>query len=90
MSCRSPPEPWLSVETEFFPQITDILRWRPAPRSGVVSANKIGGARRDRTDDIVLAKHALSQLSYGPKLRQRGALACVSTQEPSRTAHFSR
>ena len=25
-----------------------------------------GGARRDRTDDIVLAKHALSQLSYGP------------------------
>jgi hypothetical protein len=25
-----------------------------------------GGARRDRTDDLVLAKHALSQLSYGP------------------------
>lgn len=27
-----------------------------------------GGARRDRTDDLMLAKHALSQLSYGPKL----------------------
>ena len=27
---------------------------------------KIGGARRDRTDDILLAKQALSQLSYGP------------------------
>ena len=26
----------------------------------------IGGARRDRTDDLMLAKHALSQLSYGP------------------------
>ena len=26
-----------------------------------------GGARRDRTDDLMLAKHALSQLSYGPK-----------------------
>ena len=25
-----------------------------------------GGARRDRTDDLMLAKHALSQLSYGP------------------------
>ena len=25
-----------------------------------------GGARRDRTDDILLAKQALSQLSYGP------------------------
>ena len=28
----------------------------------------IGGAGRDRTDDILLAKQALSQLSYGPKL----------------------
>ena len=28
-----------------------------------------GGARRDRTDDLMLAKHALSQLSYGPEWR---------------------
>jgi hypothetical protein len=28
-----------------------------------------GGASRDRTGDLVLAKHALSQLSYGPSLR---------------------
>src|SRR5689334_12483989 len=27
---------------------------------------RIGGARRDRTDDLLLAKQALSQLSYGP------------------------
>ena len=27
---------------------------------------KLGGARRDRTDDLLLAKQALSQLSYGP------------------------
>jgi hypothetical protein len=33
-----------------------------APRSSISS----GGARRDRTDDLMLAKHALSQLSYGP------------------------
>ena len=26
----------------------------------------VGGARRDRTDDLLLAKQALSQLSYGP------------------------
>ena len=25
-----------------------------------------GGAGRDRTDDLLLAKQALSQLSYGP------------------------
>ena len=29
-------------------------------------AKGIGGARRDRTDDLMLAKHALYQLSYGP------------------------
>ena len=32
---------------------------------------KRGGARRDRTDDLMLAKHALSQLSYGPVTRRR-------------------
>ena len=26
----------------------------------------VGGARRDRTADLMLAKHALYQLSYGP------------------------
>src|SRR5271155_21815 len=31
-----------------------------------VFCSPIGGARRDRTDDLMLAKHALSQLSYGP------------------------
>ena len=30
------------------------------------SLKKAGGARRDRTDDLMLAKHALYQLSYGP------------------------
>ncbi len=35
---------------------------RPCRRSSLPS----GGARRDRTDDLMLAKHALSQLSYGP------------------------
>jgi hypothetical protein len=29
-----------------------------------------GGARRDRTDDLLLAKQALSQLSYGPSGEQ--------------------
>ena len=30
-------------------------------------SQKNGGDRRDRTDDLMLAKHALSQLSYVPK-----------------------
>ena len=32
-----------------------------------------GGARRDRTDDLLLAKQALSQLSYGP-FREQGSI----------------
>ena len=37
---------------------------------------KAGGARRDRTDDLMLAKHALSQLSYGPVPEDECLLAC--------------
>ena len=36
-----------------------------------------GGAGRDRTDDLLLAKQALSQLSYGPGLTQ-----CWHTRMP--------
>src|SRR4051812_13083348 len=60
---------------------------RPLCRSSIPS----GGARRDRTDDLMLAKHALSQLSYGPvpedECFQRAhcvlAFAGATTQQPS-------
>jgi hypothetical protein len=45
------------------------MRPRPLPRRTadlVSSSLEIGGASRDRTDDLKLAKLALSQLSYGP------------------------
>ena len=32
----------------------------------VIKGDFNGGGERDRTDDLVLAKHALSQLSYAP------------------------
>jgi hypothetical protein len=35
-------------------------------------AAKFGGGERDRTDDLLLAKQALSQLSYTPRLRPSG------------------
>ena len=35
-------------------------------RKRLIIKMKNGGARRDRTDDLLLAKQALSQLSYGP------------------------
>ncbi len=39
---------------------------KPAIVTSILRAAKNGGANRDRTDDLKLAKLALSQLSYGP------------------------
>ena len=38
----------------------------PAPAYRLLALSIAGGANRDRTDDLLLAKQALSQLSYGP------------------------
>ena len=74
-----------------------------APR--VARRAKRGGARRDRTDDLMLAKHALSQLSYGPvpedecfmlrllcaRLRWRyGAAAFLQEGLPSRSCRAAK
>ena len=41
-----------------------------------------GGARRDRTDDLKLAKLALSQLSYGPKPEGLGFYLLLVGERP--------
>ena len=41
-----------------------------------------GGARRDRTDDLMLAKHALYQLSYGPNQRAAQRELSSTTRAP--------
>jgi hypothetical protein len=48
---------------------------------------KDGGARRDRTADLVIANDALSQLSYGPaKCNGNAAVASISKRvAPFRT-----
>ena len=43
-----------------------VGRYRPRPDQFSLHPEEIGGASRDRTDDLKLAKLALSQLSYGP------------------------
>ena len=55
---------------------TRLLRGRSKPRRAIsyftdeylkaFDGLAAGGARRDRTDDLLLAKQALSQLSYAP------------------------
>ena len=42
------------------------VTWGGRRVSYSILIGKLGGARRDRTADLVNAIHALSQLSYGP------------------------
>ena len=60
---------------------------RSPSRASVMAASRSGrtngGARRDRTDDIVLAKHALSQLSYGPLLEKTTCAHSLPNPPPS-------
>ena len=61
----------------------EIERFSP-PRF-CVALCKTGGANRDRTDDLLLAKQALSQLSYGPAvcvLELVGGSGWVRTIDP--------
>jgi hypothetical protein len=48
------------------PHVRPSFALRASKGSLRCCAAQAGGARRDRTDDLMLAKHALSQLSYGP------------------------
>ena len=58
------------------PHRTGAMRSRlRCPRHrNLVDEPDAGGARRDRTDDLLLAKQALSQLSYGPLHPIAGAM----------------
>lgn len=52
------------VLVKTFRMRSDVSRTIVNARSWLTPAS--GGGRRDRTDDLMLAKHALSQLSYAP------------------------
>src|SRR5262249_33671713 len=51
------------------------------------SQSSSGGARRNRTDDLLLAKQALSQLSYGPS-RYQGSEASIREERARRCRYL--
>jgi hypothetical protein len=57
-----------STHTGSVRSLTDT---KPVQPSKANQRSAIGGARRDRTDDLLNANQALSQLSYGPIFAQR-------------------
>ena len=53
------------------------MRERTAePGGSALHSGETGGANRDRTGDLLLAKQALSQLSYGPGDPSRLGMLC--------------
>tara|TARA_A100001037_G_scaffold115438_1_gene105128 strand:- start:224 stop:493 length:270 start_codon:yes stop_codon:yes gene_type:complete len=50
---------------------SNLLKNKTRKRTIRLSRRKFGGARRGRTADLLLAKQALSQLSYGPGTAQQ-------------------
>ncbi len=65
----------------------------PNPRTTVQKATaQTGGADRDRTDDLLRAKQALSQLSYGPgsEIRRQGSADCRSLSSDPRMVGLGR
>jgi len=54
---------------------------RTKRRRLILDSRKFGGGERDRTDDLLLAKQALSQLSYTPD-KKFGGSGWVRTIDP--------
>ena len=59
----------------------EARRERRTRRSRLGSSGVTGGGERDRTDDLLLAKQALSQLSYTPG-RSDGGSGWIRTNDP--------
>jgi hypothetical protein len=78
---RRPELPFkIGVPTGIRTPVLTVKGWCPRPlddgdadRKSSLPRQKTGGARRDRTADLLHAMQALSQLSYGPTWR-RGTL----------------
>ncbi len=71
----------------------DDQRLRVCRRRALRRDDKDGGDRRDRTDDLMLAKQPLSQLSYVPKrwvLKHKEKRAKGSQGRPAAGAHAPR
>src|SRR5688500_9987374 len=90
----------IGVPTGIRTPVSTVKGWCPRPlddgdleldsfvRRRGLSMHEIGGARRDRTADLLHAMQALSQLSYGPtgwkadKFRGRGRKASSAVGDP--------
>ena len=65
--------------------IVEPLNRPQAGQRPVGHLKRDGGARRSRTDDILLAKQALYQLSYGPKAWEASQMIMRRAGRPGQT-----
>ena len=87
MSSRARPSSFRGSRTD--PSIHDVICQCTRPSQGdwkLVFHDRVecllGGASRGRTDDLMLAKHALYQLSYGPNHEAALAVSLSPTVRP--------
>ena len=73
------------IQRSFPPRTFRSAVWNG--RNSLDEAPEVGGARRNRTDDLLLAKQALSQLSYGPRAEWRMGSSEQASARP--TVHHS-
>jgi hypothetical protein len=62
---------------------TNSGSWTKARKKTTPLDTEFGGARRNRTDDLLLAKQALSQLSYGPGCRSANLVGLGRLELPT-------
>src|SRR5678815_5676290 len=62
--CKEPTPSQLRTEEQEV-----VTEWCDVYKLGSQVVEKFGGASRDRTDDLIVANDALSQLSYSPTFR---------------------
>ena len=70
---KQPAAPWGREIPLLLPEPDGALRPRERPR--------IGGGERNRTDDLLLAKQALSRLSYAPSFGRRAPVVGLGRVE---------
>jgi hypothetical protein len=92
VSGRSPLHDVKDVGGRHWPPANSAFGKNDARRSmrvaqSAMARTKVGGARRDRTDDLLLAKQALSQLSYGP-VGRIGSLVRRKPEARSQKSNF--
>ena len=64
---------YIDADLGGFVAVEMLINWTELLRGSKATGRVFGGAKRDRTADLLVANEALSQLSYSPTRREQPA-----------------